>query len=304
MLTAPLTPFKPPAPLAPWQLAAWPITRMLNPLSGARAVKYLLGSVVAARLVVGVARIIADWPANNPTDAPKQDKVTTFLERVFMEGFGTVGTFLVLHATQDAVANLLERFDKKLHPTHVLNQWQGALSPQGFHKATQGLAVAMGYPATTTEQALNHLKQHHNSLAKTLYYGADIAHLRQYLALDPNLAKQALPVAEAYFARLNVMGKLPLLAGLAGSALFGGWGWQKINDTWFRKHIVPPLAKPWAEHWQQAEDAKYGSPAPVALAPSVLAAPSLPLPKVAPAVSPVRATPSPSLPLWQGSYTL
>jgi hypothetical protein len=264
---------------------------MLNPLSGAGAVKYLLGSVVAARLVVGLARIVADWPANNPTDAPKQDKVTTFLERVFMEGLGTVGTFLVLHATQDAVANLLERVDPKLHPTHVLNQWQGALSPQGFHKATQGLAVAMGYPAPTPEQALSQLSNHHNSLAKTLYYGADIAPLRQHLALDPALAQHALPAAEAYFARLNVTGKLPLLSGLAASVLFGGWGWQKINDTWFRKHVVPPLAKPWAERWQRAEEAKR-PPAPVVAAPPV-AKPLQPLPRA--------TTPPPTLPLWQGS---
>jgi hypothetical protein len=267
---------------------------MLNPLSGGSAVKYLLGSVVAARLLVGLVRIVADWPANNPTQAPKQDKVTTFLERVFMEGLGTVGTFLVLHATQDVVANLMERFDKKLHPTHVLNQWQQALSPQGFNKATQGLAVAMGAPATEGPQALGYLTQHHGSLAKTLYYEADIAHLRQHLALDAPLAKLALPAAEAYFARLNVAGKVPLLSGLVAATLFGGWGWQKINDTWFRQRIVPPMAKPWAARWQQTEDAKR-PPDPI-----VQTTPTPPQPQLKVGSVVVNTSPAPSL--WQGSH--
>jgi hypothetical protein len=241
----PYKPLNPVAPLPLWQPDAWPITRMMNPLGGATSVKYLLASVVAARCAVGMVRIIADWPANNPTDAPKRDKVMTFLERVFMEGLGTLGTFVVLHASQDLAVQALDRLDPKLHPVQVLKQWQQHLSGPALATVTQGLAKAMGVEASTPGAARDALLACHSSVAKVLYYGADIAPLRQHLALDKALSQQALPAAEAYFSRLNVAGKLPLLTGLTMGTLFGGVLWQSVNDAWFRKRIVPALTNLW-----------------------------------------------------------
>lgn len=205
----------------------------LNPLRGENW-PYLLGSVVAARMMVGLTRIAADSPALYPDpDASPKQRYDTFFERMFMEGLGTVGTFVVLHAAQDLTANLLQMLRPALHPRHLVETLKPTLAPAALDKVTSALAHTFGK---------SQLEQVRSVLGRSVFNQSNLHQFKTRLN-DAALWAQIEQPASAYFARLNRVGKVPLLAGMGASIAFGGLVWQYLNDRVFRQRVVPALTR-------------------------------------------------------------
>jgi hypothetical protein len=216
-------------------LNRWPIAAKLNPLPLTEKLPYLLGAVIVARTAVGLTRIAADNPAWNPTPESQQDKVSTFLERVFMEGLGTMGTFLVLHAGQDVAANVIELVRPALRPSALLDSLKANhLSPQALTQVTETLARTFKTEVNTLETS--------PVLARVIYDKANL-HTFQTLLNDKALWHTIQAPVEQHFARLNQHALPALASGLVLSTVFGGVGWQWLNDNVVRKSVVPQLSR-------------------------------------------------------------
>lgn len=227
----------------------WPVTARLNPFPLAEKLPYLLGSVIVARTLVGLTRIVADNPAWNPTPNSRRDKMDTFIERIFMEGLGTMGTFLVLHAGQDVTANLLELARPTLRPVALLQGLRQTLPQPDLVAVEQALARTFQSSVARLGKA--------PVLARVLYDGANLFNFRSHLNDERVWQAIATPV-EDHFASLNRAAKVPVVGGLVAATIFGGPFWQWLNDRVVRTEVVPRISEPLVHLW--GDDARPASP--------------------------------------------
>lgn len=214
-----------------------------------------------ARIGVALARIAMDYPAfnHNPqyTDTQKR---TSFYERIFIEGGGTIVYHAGMYLAMDAVARLWERTNLKKHFLKGLHQLTEDLPIKGLNAGEKKELSALlekfyRHFYETRPNSPNHVDGlvHLNLFGGDLYnakgprsHHGFLDKLRTVLEKKPAFAKHADDIishatkATAPLSRSLVIkgGTLVQLAGVAVGCVLGGTVIQQIND-----HIIRPMAQ-------------------------------------------------------------
>jgi hypothetical protein len=258
-------------------LAQWlPITAKLN-LFDRGNLPYLIKTALLTRLAVGAVRVLENRPSKqtDPNLTPNQ-KRQALVERGFVEIVGTSVYMVALHLGQDLFSKVYENAKSlDLEPLLLKNAGALHLSPEKINAIDKGITEVFGKHSKSGETVLDSrgLISRHMFGERSKQYGevvkADLATLREKLGDDLfQAAKTANPKIEAFAMRLGRSSTWSIAAGVALSALVGGWMTQRINDN-----IVAPKARRWLNrHFSNTT----GTP------------PSLPSQQVAPPGTPVR----------------
>ena len=231
------------------QAAQWfPMTAKLipwNPIKGFRAeafanMPFLVQGAILSRLLIGLLRVAADAPALNPNLVPEEDKWNTFLERTFMEAFGTLGTFVALQAGQDIAAKAIESGWKGIHPNTLL---EGLTHQAKSLKLSTNELEQIGQALQKTFHSSD-LSKASNILAKKLYDTGkgELVDFERHLANQTLMNKIHLPV-HMFFRKANWAGLGVLATGMVASVVFSGPIWQALNDTLVRNRLIPSILK-------------------------------------------------------------
>lgn len=229
-----------PGPLTGLQRAI-PFTLELNPFSGPNLV-YWASSYMLTRVGIGATRIVADSPALDPRpDVSRRQKRRNQLERIFIETFGTLGTYVSLHASQDIAATLIERLKPSLAPSKLLETTAEKLTDKEQGHLKKALADVYKRPESELGN-VGHVLFHKIFGNGRIEKLAEKLELPELLRVENGrtLGKIAKEV-ETHFAPVNRMANLVLVLGIAASAYLSGAPIQWFNDRVLREKLGPKL---------------------------------------------------------------
>ena len=237
-----------------------PITAKLVPKS--KNLLYLLEAAAVSRLNIGAFRVLQNSPdkyqSNNLTEYQKRK---SYLERIFIELFGTAGYMVVLHGAQDFVSKLFYESNPDFIPPQLDQKMPlSELTHAQTSKVNDIMIDVFGSERNGGQKAL-----HPEGIISRVLYGAEktdavtgnkftqkatLSTLRERLslALDKKTLKVVeekfiKPSVEPYVRKLYKASSVSVLAGVVASAVFGGVVIQWINDNIFAPVFVPALVR-------------------------------------------------------------
>ncbi len=103
-------------------LFSWPMTGKFNITRPENLAWLFFTGMFTRGLLIGPARVVADSPEINYTDATPEEKKKTFLERIFIELMGTlIAGYVGLQFGQDLTGKVLEQvYGHKINPAVLL----------------------------------------------------------------------------------------------------------------------------------------------------------------------------------------
>jgi hypothetical protein len=220
------------------------MTGMLIPFGRQVAHKFpfLIKSAIITRSFVGMLRILADTPRLDPTPKPERDKIRNQLERGFIEIVGTLGGFVSLQFSQDVAAKFIELVNPRVRPAKLMDS---------LKRNTAIDAESLNLVEKTLKEIFNRsdLKPAQNSLFDRIYGKANLTEFAEKLnrpdlfriVEGEGVGKLAKEVNQ-YFAHLNGMGTMVIMAGLMSGAYLSGTVLQDLNDNWFRGGLEVKIA--------------------------------------------------------------
>jgi hypothetical protein len=248
-------------------VASFPITAKLNPLMKGlrinwRNVGFLLEAAIITRALTAFTRMWQNRPSKfkDQSLTPNQ-KRQALMERVFVEGVGTLSFVTMLQFGQDLAAKLVERMTKM----PVVPKNAAGISEKGIRTANEALREVFGQNVRGVIARI--LYGHDLSLAgKPVVRRANLSTLREVLQgklgeqagdkLFAGIREHIMPAVQ----KLNKGASLTMLAGMAASVLVSGPLIQKSNDRWFSPLVAKKLAKRYGEQMASLESA-VGAPA-------------------------------------------
>lgn len=202
-------------------------------------VRQLLLTCALARMGTGLIRIGVNWHAarNNPR-LSRQEKASSTLERVFMEGVGVPFHLSSLYFIQDVTAKLFERLGFLKRPTALGLSQLTAKQQQVINNV---LAKKI-FPENTPKP--------HGVIAQQIYH-PDVF-LKQAAEVKGELAKalrvKTLPqqvannvewLLKRYHTRLTMATAGTIGAAVLVSAYLSGYFMQWMNDTVIARRVIP-----------------------------------------------------------------
>ncbi|HEY9687656.1 MAG TPA: hypothetical protein V6C52_11835 [Coleofasciculaceae cyanobacterium] len=212
-------------------------------------VGFLMEAAIITRALTAFTRMWQNMPSKfqDQSLTPNQ-KRQALMERVFVEGIGTLSFVTMLQFGQDLAAKLVERTANM----PVVPKNAAGISAQGIRTANETLREVFGQDVRGVIARI--LYGNHMSLAgKPAVRRANLTTIREALhgklgeqagdALFSGMKEHILPAVQ----KLNRGASWTMLAGITLSVLVSGPLIQKLNDRWFSPLVAKKLAKRYGE---------------------------------------------------------
>jgi hypothetical protein len=210
----------------------FPITARLNPFAGTQNWAYLIYSTAVTRFVTGLARVYEDRPSAQDPALTEPEKRQACLERFFVETIGTTSYLLFLHLGQDIASKFLEPKLKE-NLKQLLSQ---------IDDSKMGLSAKQ---ASNAKNALTSIYGDQSSplIARSLYgyktpdkklASVSLVRMKSLMKDDSlfHYVRSSIPL-DGFTSMIRRRAAVSVLAGVAASAVFGGFVTQLLNDRLF-----------------------------------------------------------------------
>lgn len=211
---------------------------------------YLLEIAAVTRLLIGGLRVAQNSPSSYKTnDLTVFQKRKSFLERCFIELFGTGGYMIMLHFGQDMMSKLFEA-QTSYAPPQMKTPLSEMTRPQ-MQKVNGIMLDVFGRDREgIISRVLYGVNKHDPVTGRIINQKATYSTLKDKLGnvFDADMMakleeKFLAPKVEPYVRKLYRASSVSVLAGVLGSALFGGIVIQWLNDNIFSPVCVPALVR-------------------------------------------------------------
>ncbi len=183
----------------------------------------LIKATFITRVIIGLLRVEENFPtAKRKPGLTKEQKYSSFFERIFVEFFGMASQILGLYFAQDAAAKLLSRFGSMTRVPGV-----GKCSSQELQKALAG-----------------HLDPEllHNLVFTKIYEPGKLTNAIHSVVEElGEKSGDAIKAFAKFDGKLQGAAMISLAIGVTASALTSGFLTQWLNDNVYSKHVVPKL---------------------------------------------------------------